>query len=133
MSADSRLDLDGELLPIQQYVELCTAAARWSRRLAEHVKQRVLDSDVMNDSVVTASGDAATTLDNEPLAFMSGADGKSLHAHVERDVNLARLVQRYYQEDPVFSKVLSQPRAHQCFGINEKLIWMNSQMGRDVI
>ncbi len=53
VSADSRLDMDGELLPIQWYVELCTAAARRSRRLAERVEQRVLDSDVMNDNAVT--------------------------------------------------------------------------------
>ncbi len=56
----------------------------------------MLDSDTMNDGMVTVSGDVATALDDEPIAFMSGADGQSLHAHVERDVNLAQLVQRYY-------------------------------------
>src|SRR6266481_3627944 len=87
----------------------------------------------MNDGVVTASDDIATALDDEPVAFTSGADGQSLRAHVERDINLARLVRRYYREDPVFLKILSQPGAHQRFGIRDKLIWMKSQMGRDVV
>ena len=88
MSADSRLDLDGELLPIQQYIELHTAAARWSCHLAEHAKQQVLDSDAMNDDVVTVS-DEVPAPDDEPIAFTSGANGQSLRAHIERDINLA--------------------------------------------
>ena len=97
MSANSQLDPDGELLPIQWYVELlpiqwyvelCTAAARWSCHLAESVEQWVLDSDTMNDGAVTTLGDVATALGDEPIAFTSGADGQSLCAHVERDVNL---------------------------------------------
>src|SRR6266481_3493717 len=95
VSADSQLDLDGELLPIWWYVELCTAAARRSRRLAERVEQRVLDSDAMNDDVVTVS-DEVPAPDDEPIAFTSGANGQSLRAHIERDINLARLVRRYY-------------------------------------
>ena len=39
MSSDMRLDPDGDLLPVQWYVELCTAAARWSHCLAEQVEQ----------------------------------------------------------------------------------------------
>src|SRR6266481_700406 len=132
VSADSQLDLDGELLPIWWYVELCTAAARRSRRLAERVEQRVLDSDAMNDDVGTML-DEVPAPDDEPIAFTSGANGQSLRAHVERDINLARLVRRYYREDPVFSKVLSQPGAHRCFGIRDKLIWMKGQMGREVV
>ncbi len=46
----------------------------------------------MNDGVVTVLSNVATALDNEPITFMSGADGQSLCAHIERDVNLARLV-----------------------------------------
>src|SRR6266481_4874454 len=132
VSADSRLDPDGELLPIQQYVELRTAAARRSRRLAEHVEQRVFDSDAMNNDAVAVS-DEVPAPDDEPIAFTSGANGQSPRAHVERDINLTRLVRRYYQEDPVFSKVLSQPGVHRRFVIHDKLIWMKGQMGRDVV
>src|SRR6266481_6712496 len=91
VSADSQLNPDGELLPIQWYVELRTTAARRSRRLAEHVEQRVLNSDAMNDDAVTTL-DEVPAPDDEPIAFTSGANGQSLRAHVERDINLARLV-----------------------------------------
>ena len=49
VSADAQLDPDRETLPVQRYVELCSAAARRSRRLAEKVKQRIVDSEQMNE------------------------------------------------------------------------------------
>ena len=48
ISADVKLDPNGELLPIQCYIELCSAVDRWSRHLAEQTDQRVLDSDQLN-------------------------------------------------------------------------------------
>jgi hypothetical protein len=33
----------------------------------------------------------------------------------------------------LFSKVLSNPNVHLCFGIKNKLIWTKNQLGRDVI
>src|SRR6266481_5727187 len=49
VSVDAQLDPDGETLPAQRYVELRSAAARQSRRLAERVKQRIVDSEQMNE------------------------------------------------------------------------------------
>ena len=39
VSADMKLDPDGELIPVQQYTEMHTAATRWSTHLAEKAKQ----------------------------------------------------------------------------------------------
>ena len=39
VSADAKLDLEAELLPVRQYVEIRSAAARRSRCLAGRVKQ----------------------------------------------------------------------------------------------
>jgi len=49
VSTDVWLDLDGELLPIQRYIEVRTAIARQSRHLAEKLKPHVLESDQMNE------------------------------------------------------------------------------------
>ena len=49
VSADAKLNPDGELIPVQRYAELRTTATRWSTRLAEKAEQRVLDSDQMNN------------------------------------------------------------------------------------
>ena len=35
VSADAKLDPDGELIPVKWYAEMCTAATRRSIRLAE--------------------------------------------------------------------------------------------------
>ena len=48
VSVDAKLDPNGELLPVQRYIELCSAAARRSCRLVEQTEQRVLDSIQLN-------------------------------------------------------------------------------------
>ena len=111
MSADAKLDPDGELLPVQHYIELCSAAARWSRCLAEQTEQHVLNSVQLNaeSSPIPVEPDE----DDSPLAIQAGADGQSLHTHVERQVDLMRIVRKHYHEDPVFAKILVHPDAHQ--------------------
>ena len=77
MSADTKLNPDGELLPVQRYVELRSAAARRSHCLAEHTEQRVLDSVQLNakSSPIPVGPDN----DDSPLAIRAGANGQSLH------------------------------------------------------
>ena len=111
MSANTKLDPDRELLPIQRYIELRLAAARRSHHLAEQKEQRVLNSNQMNALLhpppVEESGD------DLPLAIEAGVDGQSLCTHVERQVDLAHVKQRHYHVDPVFAKILVHPDAHQ--------------------
>ena len=83
----------------------------------------------MNNQV----GDAVADLDSDddPPAFMSGADGQSLYVSVERDINLTWLVQAH--KDPLFMKVLHHLEVHLCFGTKDRLIRTKNQMGRDVV
>ena len=83
VSADVKLDPDGELIPVKRYAEMRTAATRRSIRLAEKIEQRVLDSDQMNNQVDNAVADPDS--DDNPPAFTSGVDGQSLHVSIERD------------------------------------------------
>ena len=85
-----KLDPDRELLPVQRYVKLRSAAARRSRCLAEHMEQHVLDSVQLNakSSPIPMGPDD----DDSPLAIRAGADGQSLHTHIEQQVDLARIV-----------------------------------------
>src|SRR6266481_3859430 len=131
VSANTRLDLDAELLPVQRYVELRSVVARRSRRLAEQVEQCVLDSNQMNNG--TSDNISESSNDDSLLAIESGMDGHSLWINVERNVDLAHIVRKHYHEDTVFAKVLECPKAHPHFGIRGKLIWTKSQMGRDVV
>ena len=106
-----KLNPNGELLPIQCYVELRSAVARRSRCLAEQMEQCVLDSVQLNakSSPIPLGPDE----DDSPLAIRAGADGQSLRTHVEWQVDLARIVRKHYREDPVFTKILVHPDTHQ--------------------
>ena len=86
MSTDVKLDPDGELLPVQHYIELCSAAARRSHSLAEQMEQCVLDGVQLNteSSPIPVGPDE----DDSPLAIWAGANGQSLCTHVERQVDL---------------------------------------------
>ena len=81
VSADTKLDPDRELLPVQRYIELRLVVARQSCRLAEQKEQQVLDSDQMNalpcSPLVEESGD------DSPLAIKAGADGQLLCTCIE--------------------------------------------------
>ena len=87
VSANVKLDPGGELVPVQQYAEMHTAATRRSTHLAEKAEQHMLDSDQMNNQVDDSVADPDS--DYDPPAFTSGVDGQSLCICVERDFNLA--------------------------------------------
>ena len=114
VSADTQLDLDGELLPIRRYVKVHAATARRSCRLAKKLEHHVLESNQMNERPCesTAQPVASENMppDQLPLAIKSGADRESLRARVERTFNLADTIRKYYREDPTFAKVLANPR-----------------------
>ena len=118
--SDVKLDPDRELIPVQQYTELCTAATRQSACLAEKAEQQVLNSDQMNNQVNDTVADLDS--DDDPPAFMSGADGQSLCVFVERDGNLMWLVQAHYHKDSLFMKILYHLEVHPHFGIRDWLI-----------
>ena len=127
VSADAKLNPDRELLPVQHYVKLRSAVARWSHHLAEQTEQCVLDSVQLNteSSPIPVGPDK----DDSPLAIRAGADGQSLHTHIEQQVDLTRIVRKHYRKDPVFAKILVHPDAHHQFGVCDGLIWTKNQMG----
>ena len=71
--------------------------------------------------------------DDDPTAIESSADGQSLHTHVERNLNLSHIVCKFYCKDTVLTKILAHPEAHERFGVQDQLIWMKNQIGRDVV
>ena len=131
VSADVKLNPDGELLPIQCYIKLHSAVAGRSCCLAEQTEQHVLDSIRLN--VESSPIPMGPDDDNSPLAIRAGANGQSLHTHVEWQVDLARIVGKHYRKDLVFAKILVHPDAHQQFGVCDDLIWTKIQMGRDIV
>ena len=73
----------------------------------------------MNEQALSVPSTPSEATDDVPLAIKSGADGQSLHVHIERDIDLACVVCKFYHEDPTFSKILAHPKAHLSFGIKQ--------------
>ena len=94
-----KLNPDRELIPVQRYADMHTAATRWSTHLVEKAEQRVLESDQMNEGAVNQVDDPDA--DPDSLAFTSGDDAEPLCVRVERNVNLAQLVRGHYHKDPL--------------------------------
>jgi len=120
VSADVQLDPDGELLPIEWYVELCTAVLRQSCCLTNKVEQRALESAQMNKGATTAHIEQS---EDDPLAIESGANGPSLRITIEKDIDLTSIACKAYRNNPLFAKILSHPEVHPHFGICDQLIW----------
>src|SRR6266481_1058741 len=87
----------------------------------------------MNEQAPDVLSTPSEMSDDVPLAIKSGADGQSLHVHIERNIDLASVICKFYHEDPTFSKILAHPEAHLSFGIKQNLIWTKNQMKRDVV
>ena len=82
MSVDVKLNSDWELIPVQQYVGIQTAAARQSTHLAEHTEQQALNSGQMDQATVNATNNHSYKAD--PQAIESRGNRKYLCAHRAR-------------------------------------------------
>src|SRR6266481_5838603 len=96
-------------------------------------EQQIVDSEQMNEQTLDVPSMPSEVNDDAPLAIQSGADGQSLHVHVERDIDLVSIVCKFYHKDPMFPKILTHPEAHPSFGIKQNLIWTKNQMNRNMV
>ena len=73
------------------------------------------------------------TEDDDTIAYTSGSNGKPLLASIEKELNLNKLITRFYQQDKIYSKIIENPKAHTKFGVKEGLIFTKNNLSRDVI
>ena len=71
--------------------------------------------------------------DEDILVIAAGNDRTPLHACIEKNMDLPKILNDMYYQDPMFSKIMAHPEAHPIFGIQDGLIWMKNQLKRDVI
>src|SRR3977135_4023995 len=134
INADVRLDPEGELLPVDRFVELrVNATKRFSKRIADKVEQRVLDSEEMNAGIASKPTRIAVDDPSDALALASAPDGRDLRKCVERNTNLAQIVRDGYLKDSTFNKVLQHPEAYPRFGVRDGLVYTKNQTGQDVV
>ena len=115
VKADEILDPDGELLPVERFVEVRTNAIRKSRRLKDKPSEAVAESVVINNTN-TARDNSSGPEDDDVVAINSGNDRESLHARIEQSFDLTSKVKRAYRRDKLYSKILEKPKPHVLFG-----------------
>ena len=95
IKADKILDPDGELLPVERFVEIQTNAIRKSHRLKDKPSDALAESVAINNTSTTP--DSISSLDDDDIvAITSGNDRESLHTHIEQSFNLTSTVKQAY-------------------------------------
>ena len=114
VNADIRLDPDRKLLPTDCYTELCVAATRQSKPLAEQQESRHIKAEILNASNKQSPPSKDTSAIDDVTAIAAGNDGKSLRTHVEKMMDLRAVIKNPYCKDMICAKIIAQPDAYPC-------------------
>ncbi len=118
VSADVRLDPEGEYLPERRIAEL-----RMSRIISDVREPRREEARVMNPAGSSSRDNtSAMDIDNDPRAVDSQAQDPNLQMKMEGDLDLHNVLQKGYEHDAVCKKVLENPTHHERFRIREGLV-----------
>ena len=132
IKADEILNPDGDLVPIQRFVEIQSQAIRRSQRLQERTPTARLESQMLNETFNNIPVEQETP-DEDTIVYMAGSNGKPLLALIKKEFDLNQIIWKFYQQDKMYSKILENPKAHAKFGVKEGLIFTKNNLSRDVI
>ena len=132
VKVDKILDLDGDLAPIQSFVEIRNNVIRRSQRLQERTPTARLESQMLNETFNNIPIEQETE-DKDTIVYTSGSNGKPLLTLIEKEFDLNQIIIKFYWQDKIYSKILENPKAHTKFGVKEGLIFTKNNLSRDVI
>ena len=122
VKADEILDPDGDLAPVQRFVEIQSQAIRRSQRLQERTPAARLESQMLNETFNNIPEEQEIT-NEDTIIYTAGSNGKPLLASIEKEFDLNQIIRKFYWQDKMYSKILENPKAHAKFGIKEGLIY----------
>ena len=96
IKVDKILDPDGDLAPVQQFVEIQSQAIRRSQRLQEKTPTARLESQMLNETFNNIPEEQEIS-DEDTIVYTSGSNGKSLLASIEKEFNLNQVIRKFYQ------------------------------------
>ena len=91
IKVDEILDLDGDLAPIQRFVERQNNAIRRLQRLQEKTPAARLESQMLNETFNNTPVEQETE-DNDTIAYTSCNNGKLLLSSIEKEFNLNKII-----------------------------------------
>ena len=98
IKADELLDPDGELIPIQQFIEIQNNAIRKSQRLQEKTPTPRLEGQMLNGTFKNIPVEQETE-DNDIIAYTPGSNRKPLLKSIEKDFDLNDTIMKFYRQD----------------------------------
>ena len=127
IKVDEILDPDGDLAPIQRFVEIQNQAIRRSQRLQERTPTARLEIQMLNETFNNIPVEQETE-DEETIVYTAGSNGKALLSSIEKEFNLNQVIMKFYQQDKIYSKILENPKVHAKFGVKEGLIFLKNNL-----
>ena len=115
IKVDKILDLDRDLAPIQQFVEIWNNVVRRSQRLQERTPAVRLENQMLNVSFNNTPVEQETE-DDETIAYTSGSNGKPLLASIEKEFDLNKMIMKCYWQDKYTPKILRTQKHMQNLG-----------------
>ena len=95
---DEILDLDGDLVPIQWFIEIWNHVIRRSQRLQERTPTARLESQMLNETFNTIPIEQETD-DEDTIIYTAGSNGKPLLAVIEKEFDLNQIIMNFYRQD----------------------------------
>ena len=95
IKVDKILDLDGDLAPVQQFIEIQNNTIRRLQRLQERTPTARLESQMLNETFNNIPVEQEAE-DNDTITYTSGSNGKPLLASIEKEFNLNKLIMKFY-------------------------------------
>jgi hypothetical protein len=124
---DSRLDPEGDHLPIDWLVE---AKVVQTRKMREREDTAVKESEVLNvDQEEPKVPELPTT---EDMAWSSNTPNTPLKIQLE-GTDVYETIRTHYKEDLIFGKILQSPEQHKLFKIKKNLIITTNIVGNAVV
>ncbi len=122
VSADARLDPEGEFLTERRIAEL-----RMSRVISDVTEPRRIEAAEMNKYRSTTARTEAVSTDadeEDPLAVQSKAKGQAgdLRKRVEAVYDLLKIVKQGYEHDAIGKKIIANPTHHERFRVRDGII-----------
>ena len=95
VKADKLLDPDGDLAPIQQFIEIQNNVVRRLQRLQEKIPAAQLESQMLNVSFNNTPVEQEPE-DDDTITYMSGNNRKLLLTLIKKEFNLNKTIMKFY-------------------------------------
>ena len=94
IKADELLDPDGDLAPVQLFVEIWNNVIRRLQRLQEKIPAAWLESQMLNETFNNVPVEQEHG-DDDTIAYMSANNGKSLLMMIEKEFDLNKIIRKF--------------------------------------